>query len=114
MVVSKGGRVVAGNVRVARGFFDRALGLMFSKGMGGFDGLLLEPCRSVHTCFMRYPIDVVFLDGGMRVVGLVRRMPPWRMTRLHPGAVRALELMGGALPADVGVGDRLEGGPCTS
>jgi len=47
---------------VADSFWKRAKGLMFQKGWEDFDGLLLSPCRSIHTFGMRMEIDVCFLD----------------------------------------------------
>ena len=113
-IKKKGGPIVARRIKRASGFFDRALGLMFSKEMRDFDGLLLHPCRSIHTCFMRYPIDVVFLNKTMKIVGIVREIRPWRMTGLYLRADRALELMGGTLPNDVRIGDQLEEDICTN
>jgi uncharacterized membrane protein (UPF0127 family) len=58
------------------------------------EGLLLKPCGSVHMFFMRFPIDVVFLDRELTVVGVVPELRPWR-TAGRRGAKAALEL-----PAD--------------
>ena len=58
--------------------------------------------------FMRYPIDVIFLDAEGRVVGLREHLRPWRMTRLYRGARRALELPAGTIAeAGVETGHRL-------
>jgi uncharacterized membrane protein (UPF0127 family) len=65
--------------------------------------LLLVPARSVHTFGLRRPIDVVFLDADLRVVKVVRRLPPRRVAGAR-GAVCALELVAGA--ATVRPGDR--------
>ena len=71
-------------------------------------GLFIEPTWSVHTWFMRFPIDVVFLDGDGRVLRIVEAMPPWRMAARR-GARVALELpAGGAARAGVKVDDVLE------
>lgn len=67
--------------------------------------LLLAPARSVHTCGMRRPIDVVFLDAELHVVKVVARLRPWRVAGAR-GAVAALELVAGT--ASVAPGDRLE------
>jgi uncharacterized membrane protein (UPF0127 family) len=56
--------------------------------------LLLAPARSVHTCFMREPIDLVFLDGALRVVKVVERLRPWRLAGAR-SAVAVLELPAG-------------------
>ena len=67
--------------------------------------LLLVPARSVHTCGLRRPIDVVFLDADLTVVKVVERLRPWRFASAR-GAVAALELAAGA--STLKPGDRLE------
>lgn len=66
-------------IRVASRFWDRVRGLMFSKGMAPDEGLLIERCNAIHTCFMRFPIDATFLDADGNVVKTVRRIKPWRL-----------------------------------
>jgi uncharacterized membrane protein (UPF0127 family) len=58
------------------------------------EGLLLRPAASIHTAFMRFPIDVVFLDSADRVVKVVGSLPPWRAAACK-GARGALELPAG-------------------
>ena len=85
---------VAENVRVADGIWSRFLGLMGRRELAEDGGLLLAPCSSVHTVFMRFPIDVVFLDRDDGVVKIVRAMKPYR-TALGGGGKKALELPAG-------------------
>lgn len=56
--------------------------------------LLLAPAASIHTCGMRFPIDAVFLDGDLRVIRVVRCLPPWRFAAAR-GARAVLELPAG-------------------
>lgn len=65
-------------------------------GWGGTDGLLIGHCNGVHTCFLRFPIEVVFLDREDRVLA-IERLEPWRVGGIHPGARRALELPWGTI-----------------
>jgi uncharacterized protein len=58
------------------------------------EGLLLRTASSIHTFFMRFPIDAVWLDGDLRVVGLTLELPPWR-TAAQRGAKAVLELPAG-------------------
>ena len=77
-------------------------------GLAPGAGLLLDPCNSVHTFFMRFSIDVAFLDAQGLVVALSPRLSPWRATRVHLRARTTLELAAGALEAcGVRIGDRL-------
>lgn len=83
----------------------RLRGLLGRRWLPAGEGLLLGPCASVHTCFLRFPIDVVFLDRDGRVLRVVEHLRPWRLTG-HRGARSVLELSAGetrrraVVPAD--------------
>jgi uncharacterized membrane protein (UPF0127 family) len=95
-------------VEVARGTVARGLGLMGRRGWPRSDGLLLERCNSVHTFFMRMPIDVVFLDGEGTVLRVASAVRPWRVGPVAWRARRALELPAGVLAESATApGDRL-------
>ena len=69
-------------VEVADSFLRRFLGLMGRKEIGPSRALLLSPCSSVHMCFMRFAIDVVYLKrerdgGGWQTVKVARGLRPW-------------------------------------
>ena len=64
---------------VAAGFLPRLLGLMFRRDLQSGEGLLITRCNAIHTCFMRFPIDVAFLDRDGAVVRIVRNIKPWRL-----------------------------------
>ena len=99
--------------------WSRMRGLLGAAPLSRGEGMVLEPCRSIHTFFMGYPIDVVFAARDGRVVGLVEELGPWRMTRLYPSARCALELPAGTVAAthtargDVLVIEPVDG-PCDS
>lgn len=102
------GRVLVPAVRTARGLFGRALGLMGRPGLPAGEGLLLSPCRAVHTAFMRFPLDLVFIDRSRRVVRVVRGARPWRVFRGGRTARAVIESAAGALPAgEPAAGDRV-------
>lgn len=89
------GRVLVAEVRTARGFPGRALGLMGRAPLAAGMGLRLAPCAAVHTGFMRFPLDLVFLDSAGRVVRVVRGARPWRVFRGGRGAVEVIETTAG-------------------
>jgi uncharacterized protein len=60
-------------------FRSRLRGLMLRKRLLDDEGLLLSPAGAIHTFFMRFPIDVVFADRELTVVGVAPALPPWRM-----------------------------------
>jgi uncharacterized membrane protein (UPF0127 family) len=90
------GTVVAEDVRVADGIWSRFWGLMGRRNLPEGGGLLLRPSSSIHTAFMRFPIDVVFVDRELRVVKVVPEMRPFRVAIAFGGAHSALELNAGA------------------
>lgn len=102
------GMILCQQMKIASSFFDRLIGLMFSSSMVGFDGLLIKHCQSIHTFFMRYEIDVVFLDSKMKVVKVIRRMKPWRVSAFYWRASQVLELAGGTVTDDLKPGMFLE------
>lgn len=86
------GKEFLGNVKIAESFIARLIGLMFSNSISGFDGLLIKKCNSVHTCFMKYPIDVIFLSKEMKVIKIIRNMKPWRFSLIYFRACQVLEV----------------------
>lgn len=67
------------DAEIARTFADRAKGLIGRDGLEPGKGLLITRCNCIHTFFMRFAIDAVFLDGEGRVVRVARNVRPWRM-----------------------------------
>lgn len=89
-------------------FVSRFKGLMGVADLPLGQGLHIEPCTSIHTFFMKIPIDAVFLDASHQVVEVCHAMPPWRVSRVFFGARSVLELPAGtALAAQTVAGDRL-------
>jgi uncharacterized protein len=102
------GTVVAERVRVARGLFQTIFGLHLLPRLKAGEGLLLPGATTIDTAFMRYPIDLVFLDRSRRVTRLVPDMVPWRMVLSGHGGRDCLELLGGSLAGtQTEVGDQL-------
>lgn len=91
-------QVVAARVVDARSFPLRLRGLLGRPAPGEDEGLLLRPCDAVHTWFMSYTIDAVFLDADGWVLEMAEDMVPWRRRRV-PGAYSVLELRAGTARA---------------
>lgn len=92
------GVALASELEVARSFAERSQGLLGRSGLKPDTGLLIDPCSSIHMWFMRFPIDVVFLDKKNRVVGLRRNLKPWGMAWSWRGA-KTIELPVGIIAA---------------
>jgi uncharacterized membrane protein (UPF0127 family) len=73
---------------------ERMRGWLGKRHVGPGDALLISPCNAVHTCFMRTPIDVVFIDRQGRVLAVHANVGAWRY-RMHWRARMALELAPG-------------------
>ena len=80
--------------RVAKSFAARLRGLMGVADLPAGQGVLFPRTSSVHTHFMRFPIDVVFLDGERRIVAVRRALKPWRFAAAK-AARSVLELPAG-------------------
>jgi uncharacterized membrane protein (UPF0127 family) len=101
------GTIVCERCAVAENPFTRLRGLLGRDGLEPGEGLLLRPASAVHTYFMRFPIDVVFLDRALVVLGISDGVDPWRATSLR-GARAVLELQAGeSSRRGLAVGDQL-------
>lgn len=58
----------------------RTKGLLGKKHLPSDEGILLQPCNSIHTFFMQFPIDLVFIDSAGRVTRTLENVLPWRIT----------------------------------
>ena len=96
---------VASVVTLAVSRAERRRGLLGRDSLDPSAAMILAPCFSVHTVFMRFPIDVAFVDRDGYAVKIVRRMVPWRLAAA-PRAQAVIELAAGGLE-HVMVGDRL-------
>jgi uncharacterized protein len=74
----------------------RRQGLLGRSGLREGEGLALAPCSSVHTAFMRFPLDLIFLARDGRVLRVSPGVPPWRI-RLHWRAFAVVELAAGSV-----------------
>ena len=105
---TKGAHVLAERAIAAESFWARFRGLMFITRMENFDAIIFDRNNSIHTFFMRFDLDVIFLDSENCVVKVLRNLKPWRMTRFYFKARKTIEFVGGKLPLGLAVGDRLE------
>ncbi|NUM88076.1 MAG: DUF192 domain-containing protein [Bdellovibrionales bacterium] len=105
-------QVVAESCAVTENAWERMKGLLGRKGMERGEALWISPCVAVHTFFMKFPIDVVFLGATGKVLAVVEGMKPWRHSALHLSAAGVLELPGGrCAEMDIHPGDTLEVAP---
>ncbi len=96
VVIKETNITLADNLKIARSFWDRAIGLIgatqFASKDFPYDGLKIENCRSVHSLFMKMKIALVFLDRNNRIVAYINSFSPWRVSRFYLKAASVLEL----------------------
>lgn len=94
------GTLVAGRVKIADRFFTRLRGLTFYNSFpGDFDALVISPCNAVHTFFMRFAIDVIFVDRELNVIQCLEKMERGKVSPVVKGAVYAVEVPAGVVAA---------------
>jgi len=96
---------------VADTHWTRLRGLLglSTEDFGSGSGLWIVPCRGVHTLGMGFPIDVVYLDRGLKVIGIKPEVGPWRFAPVVREAASVLELpCGKAAETSTAVGDTIE------
>ena len=107
-IKKRNGELIAGNVLIASKLLERMKGLMFSLELPSCDGLLIKQCNSIHTFFMLYPIDIIFLDKDFKVIRTIYNISPWKMTWVYLKASQVLEMKAGTLSTNISEGDVLE------
>ena len=71
-------KIISSKARVADNFLLRLIGLMFRKDMAQDEALIFYKASSIHTCFMRFAIDIVFLDKNNQIIRICPVLKPWR------------------------------------
>lgn len=79
------GSELGDRVEVARSFWSRGRGLMLRRRLEQGAGMVIDPCSSIHTFWMRFPIDVLYVNREHQVVRADEAMRPWRVGPLRPG-----------------------------
>lgn len=96
-------------LEVPRSPLARMKGLLGRKVLPEGSGMLITSCRWVHTIGMRFAIDLVFLDGDLKVVGCRPALKPWRFSNFCFKAKHTLELPAGTISrTDTQINDQLE------
>ncbi|MFC1675261.1 DUF192 domain-containing protein [Candidatus Omnitrophota bacterium] len=100
--------ILAENASLADTCLKRLKGLLGRKQLKRGEALVIKPCSSIHTFFMRFAIDTLFIDKEGRVVALKKRLRPWRMTPVYWKADLVIELPAGVIDeASTGFGDEV-------
>ena len=100
------GTTVASAGRVADHFWPRLIGLMLARPLPAGAGLVIVPCSSIHTQFMRFPLDVLYVNREDVIVGIDRDLRPWRVGRFYKKVHYVVELPAGSAEG-CQVGDKI-------
>ncbi len=94
---------------IAQSMLQRMVGLLKHKSLPEEASLLIVPCNSIHTYFMRFAIDAVFLDRECRVLDIAEALPPSKLRFGKRGCHSVLELPAGrARRVGLDLGDQIE------
>lgn len=100
--------VVARQVHLARTFYERFWGWMGRKIIGEEEALVLIPCRAIHTCFLKFPLDVLFVASDGQVLLTLTGLRPFRFSPYVRHAQLVVELPADRLAqTNTTIGDRL-------
>jgi len=100
------GTILAQRLFLADTYLSRLRGLIGHAALPDGSALWINPCQQVHTHFMKYPLDVVFLDGEQMVLRVVNGLAPWRVSPWVRHAKTVLEFNANGMLA-VSAGDQL-------
>lgn len=98
--------MVSDKIEIADTFLKRLLGLIPKKNIQIDSGLMIKNCKSVHTCFMSFTIDVVFTNRDLKVIDIVR-LKPWSFSKFYIKAENAFEFTADYVYDKISVGDIL-------
>lgn len=90
-------QVLADTVIMADSFFTRLRGLLGRSGLDPGCCLVLKPCQSIHTMFMKFDIDVLFVDKHNIALHLISGLPPFRFSGIVRDAYLVMEFPAGTL-----------------
>lgn len=91
------GTYLADHAKVADSFISRLVGLLNRKSLALGEGLLIVPCNSIHSCFMRFTFDAIFINENMEVIYIIESMAPFKFSPVIKEAKSVIELPAGVV-----------------
>jgi uncharacterized membrane protein (UPF0127 family) len=109
LINTRSGEVITENLVLADTFISRLVGLLNKKVLADSEALYISPCNSIHTFFMRFPIDACFVNAEMEIIKQYSILKPWRISAIIPGARGVFEFPAGTLnKCGLAKGDKLQ------
>ena len=106
-VNAKTGKVIASDLEMKDTYLGRLVGLLGKKGLKEGQGIILKPCSQIHTCFMRFAIDVVFISKDFKVLKIINNMGSWHFSPIVLKSLYTLEVAAGEIQ-DLHEGDEVK------
>lgn len=104
-------QILVPQLEVAKSFAARSKGLLGRSSLAQSSGLWIHQCNSIHTFFMQFPIDCIFVDKTLKVKALRKDVAPWRLVLPIWGASSVIEMAAGEIARlNISVGDQLHVG----
>lgn len=97
VVLKKNGQPILDNCFIATSFFSRFLGLMGKKSLSENFAVYFPRCSSIHTFFVRIPLDVIFVDANKKVIKIIESLQPWKVIPPIKGAKDVFEMKTGEI-----------------
>lgn len=98
MIINKTKNTTIANViYLADTPLKRMKGLLGRKSLGILEAMVIKPCNSIHTLFMHFKIDVLFIDKNNRVIMGIVNMPPFRLSPIYLTSKFVVELPAGTI-----------------
>ena len=101
------GKIIADNLEMKDTFLGRLIGLLATKNLKAGQGIILKPCTQIHTCFMRFAIDVVFISKDFKVLKVIKNMRAWKFSPIVLKSIYTLEVAAGEIK-DLKEGDQVK------
>ncbi len=99
-ILRKDGSTVIERIQVAEGLWERGVGLLGRKSLAPGNAMMFRNCACVHTCFMRFRLDFLFLDPEYRFLRMVSDVGPFRVVHGGRGARTVIEMQAGWFNSD--------------
>ncbi|MGE0633523.1 MAG: DUF192 domain-containing protein [Pseudobdellovibrionaceae bacterium] len=109
--ISSKNKLTGVKIKLADSLWARSIGLLSTNHLPDNEALWIPGCNWIHTCFMSFSIDCIFLDAKMKVQGIAENVKPWRFSRMYWKASSVIEMAAGQARANgIELGDILHVG----
>ncbi len=100
-------QIIADDLEMKDTYLGRLVGLLGKKGLNKGQGIVLKPCAQIHTCFMRFAIDAVFISKDFKVLKIIKNMGSWHFSPIVLKSLYTLEVAAGEIK-DLNEGDYIK------